>query len=1107
MTRRARTHEAVSKLIEQLKLLGVTEVDSHGKDAIAEAVQSAPCVLRGGRFTIANQHIIRPELMIVDSVTGTLGLVYFLPSEEHPFPSIMGGKPERRAKQEVTNAIEQCINEAAYVRHLFLHHGTAVDFLPWTIEVVFVTDLAPKSSEACDCRQLIGQVFRRLSAQTDLLYAVGLNHFEWPKNWPTLYPNRARNAASDVMSEDDPTELHPGVDKAFCWLMSNVKNWCERSKWTAPRRKLEYIELTHWRLPGKRRLSFKANELATDGFEDEQQDPAQTERDSVPDLVQFAFGPNGSGKSSFVEGFEYLLTGSIERLKNAESIWKAVANRSCGNERAEVELSFFEENNRRRFKPKPTNMTEPSEDYGIGNALSFRLDQHVMDVLMSAEPPDRTEMFLTAFFPGEAKRLLKDRDKAKQRAEEARGSVLAMLPGEVEGGEEESDEEEVNERDQPAYIQWLRDFSVSVPDECKEDIAWLHDPKKNVPIQWVTTALQSWLPRASDLDHQQEILHELKTIEPRLDATLQALSSPESIKRKDFEELFRNLHLFLEPIAKKVNERRNNIKNAIAALKAFQHWRFSERKIEDFEANLNQWLDCTATADLVKRQLQIIETRSALEDVHLPEDTQPSQLETLDKFKAPPLQAWAERLDAKIEELKDRLPTSLADRPTVGGKKVRDAFLSYSRENQDGVDRIRKELAGRGITLWSKYDEPDKVGSEGWEESLSQTGLILAFLSASALEDSEWTQKELQSLLGPESVYDATKLVIKLDETELPDFFNPSMQTIDLNDGLEACVDAIYWAITGSPSLSSEQSGALDRVSSELGWTESDSSHPKLGQCVSKAFNGHPTSFGDSTIGERGWAFELIDRLEKRDELLGLLTDKPHDPELTKFLDEFQEAHATWCAAEKKLQKDFLQLLAVVSQALNELRAVFTPARWAYDNIVIKHGGQASEHIQLETSVDGADVTKEFNTAQLNTTTLAMFLLLAPSKEVGNPFRLLILDDPFMGMDELTVATVARGVGRLVRIWKHVESQQPQDKRRKSHPNPFRILLFMHGDETLRQLRHEISGTVHRFPFLIPKIDKPENGRPLHKSAEPVRDKSGSETKLAPLDELLSIGW
>ena len=139
-----------------------------------------------------------------------------------------------------------------------------------------------------------------------------------------------------------------------------------------------------------------------------------------------------------------------------------------------------------------------------------------------------------------------------------------------------------------------------------------------------------------------------------------------------------------------------------------------------------------------------------------------------------------------------------------------------------------------------------------------------------------------------------------------------------------------------------------------------------------------------------------------------------------------------------------------LSAALNELLALFNAAPWAYPDISLN--GEIAESKQtlgLETT-GGAKAELRFNTAELNSLTLALFLLCAPG--VDNPFRLLVLDDPLQNMDEMTVTAVARGLAQLVRVY----------------PSGWQIAALFHGEENTATIRNEAECAVYHLPWLSP---------------------------------------
>ena len=136
--------------------------------------------------------------------------------------------------------------------------------------------------------------------------------------------------------------------------------------------------------------------------------------------------------------------------------------------------------------------------------------------------------------------------------------------------------------------------------------------------------------------------------------------------------------------------------------------------------------------------------------------------------------------------------------------------------------------------------------------------------------------------------------------------------------------------------------------------------------------------------------------------------------------------------------------------ALNELLALFKPARWAYQDIRLRAPEQNPDSgLAMETH-DRQRADLRLNTAELNSLTVALFLLCAV--RVKNPLRVLVLDDPLQNMDELTVTALARGLAKVMRIF----------------PAEWQILALFHGQEDLARIRDEVPCAVYFFPWLKP---------------------------------------
>lgn len=149
------------------------------------------------------------------------------------------------------------------------------------------------------------------------------------------------------------------------------------------------------------------------------------------------------------------------------------------------------------------------------------------------------------------------------------------------------------------------------------------------------------------------------------------------------------------------------------------------------------------------------------------------------------------------------------------------------------------------------------------------------------------------------------------------------------------------------------------------------------------------------------------------------------------------------------------RLQTPLGAALNEFTAMLTPARWAYDDIVSRIDDKDTSP-SLDFVQDNQPAPLRLNTAQLSTFALAFFLLCNRARE--HPLRLGILDDPFENMDELTVTTVARGLGRFLRLRRGLGDG----------PDSWQLLLFLHGEQNVERVRREIPCATYFLPWLSP---------------------------------------
>lgn len=249
-----------------------------------------------------------------------------------------------------------------------------------------------------------------------------------------------------------------------------------------------------------------------------------------------------------------------------------------------------------------------------------------------------------------------------------------------------------------------------------------------------------------------------------------------------------------------------------------------------------------------------------------------------------------------------------------------------------------------------------------------------------------------------------------------------------------------------------------------------------------------PVTLGAESIGTPGWADNFLAAVERCSAALSALRQvdtkwlggrRRHDL-LVKAL----AARAKLAALEKEAQNRLAAQLQkgssekpLLGKALTELTYLITPARWAYDMLNLELRKEGGVDVLAMTGDDEKiSSASRLNAAELYSVAIAMFLLCA--RRPDNPLKLLVLDDPFQNMDELTVSTVARGIGRLVRLWQKDDG--------------WRLLILLHRESDVRRFVREAPCIIHRLPWLSP--DPKNDALPV------VREKSLSG------DEMLNPG-
>ena len=207
-------------------------------------------------------------------------------------------------------------------------------------------------------------------------------------------------------------------------------------------------------------------------------------------------------------------------------------------------------------------------------------------------------------------------------------------------------------------------------------------------------------------------------------------------------------------------------------------------------------------------------------------------------------------------------------------------------------------------------------------------------------------------------------------------------------------------------------------------------------------------------------------RIQNYQQHLKTVTSKKLDTsfkELHSQLSELHEAASAEAGTQREIMVEWKAKLNSGSfqQALNEMLALFTPVRWAYEDLSHEYDEDKGS---LSVETDGIAVDKLLNTAELNTLTLACFLLCAPRVETR--LRMLILDDSLQNMDEMTVTTIARGIGRLMTLWKRTGLED------------WRLVIMLHGEENIERFRREIPCAVYFLPWLSPAQNQGKDNPP-----------------------------
>ena len=272
--------------------------------------------------------------------------------------------------------------------------------------------------------------------------------------------------------------------------------------------------------------------------------------------------------------------------------------------------------------------------------------------------------------------------------------------------------------------------------------------------------------------------------------------------------------------------------------------------------------------------------------------------------------------------------------------------------------------------------------------------------------------------------------------------------------------------------LTADQIDALNVVSGWLFEETTLASFGAFGDKVDAVFNSQQgNTFGSVLIGAARWTESLVARLDAMIAACEALQSNEvstwpgyghcsdFDAAAAKhkaLLDTGAELSATFVSQLRPDEGRDGEFDGSLIAALNELLALFTPARWAYQDIQLPSevsAGKLAVHLAINDGGAPARAELHLNTAALNLFTVALFLLCAG--RVPKPVPMLIFDDPLQNMDELTSTALARGLARLVRLW--YATNRPEE-----------LVFLFHGYEDLRRFQEELPSTTYRLPWLSP---------------------------------------
>lgn len=795
--------------------------------------------------------------------------------------------------------------------------------------------------------------------------------------------------------------------RAFAWLLHDTRAWFaeleRRRPPSQPLGRLHAIRLDDYRLPDQRTLSLHGDAR-----------------------LHLLHGHNGAGKSSLVEALELMITGSIERLAGIEDYEHVVRNR-WSTTPARITL----ETDARTLSFELHGIARPDQPLSPGSrAASFRLDQTVMDRLARASDVDRAAELLAAFFSDEAKL----RERWRHALDDAE-AALDRLPARVR-----------------RWLESHRRERQDLHEVAVERLAELAEGQVTAAL--VDAVLP--LPRA--------------VLRPLL-GSLDALGVLEATLERDGfvavdAPLWQMLDHAFTQLAGELPERVRTLELASRTLERLDRW-WQEGQGESFDSEaayadaLDEWLELSALVELADASQRVIDSlRGAV--------ARGWQAQRLDEAGSagPLLRALAHADAAAVDDLaharvawarrREQLGRALRQSSESRGAAPMPAMhVQLDDDEVEALDRFGHWWAphehgrlGQRIRAAIESGETHSfgaanIGAQAWVTPL-QWGAAQMLAPLRELRHS-WVAAPEPAVEAPAQA--AEELAQEAVESWLPNKFDEEIDDALAELADEPPPEPKQDKRTRGPRR--EPPRPVAPQSLELRGTPTPAAAPAPAKPPPPG--GVPLSAAASPV-----------------ETSTPTSDKPIEHlDLAAVLERMRHAHAVARRAHEvgvEVQDSFVMRLAAddarargLIDALNELMALFSPARWAYEDVSLRYheSGQISR-LHFETGElrggERARADLRLNTAQLNAFTLALFLLCAP--RVDNPLALLVLDDPLQNMDELTVTTVARGLAKLLCVL----------------PPRWCLMMLFHGEGDLARFHDEVECGVYFLPWLSPTV-------------------------------------